>query len=137
MTHTHRRARPAAVAAALAVLTLAACGGSRPAAAGPDPAATAAPAGTPAAAPGAVATTSVDIANFAFSPAIVTVRTGAAVTWTNRDEDAHTVGLNGVAASKPLQTGDTYEHTFTRPGTYSYICTIHPTMRGVVVVTGA
>jgi plastocyanin len=120
------------------MLALAACGGTAPAAGGvadPAPPATATPApgGSPAASP--VATTSVTIANFAFSPAVITVRAGATVTWTNRDEDAHTVAIAGTPVSQPLQGNDSYTHTFAAPGTYAYLCTIHPTMRGVVVVT--
>jgi plastocyanin len=83
----------------------------------------------------AASTTSVEIANFAFSPAVITVKIGATVTWTNKDEDAHTVAITGTAVSKPLQGGDSYAHTFGQPGTYTYRCTIHPNMRGMVVVT--
>ncbi|HKF19863.1 MAG TPA: cupredoxin family copper-binding protein [Candidatus Dormibacteraeota bacterium] len=90
-----------------------------------------------AAAPNAVATESVEIANFAFSPAVITVKVGATVTWTNKDQDAHTVAITGAGVSKPLQSGDSYAHTFGQPGTYSYRCTIHPNMRGMVVVTSA
>ena len=82
-------------------------------------------------------TTSVAIANFAFSPAVVTVKQGATVTWTNRDEDAHSVAIGGVPASQPLQNGDAFTHSFAQPGTYSYICSIHPYMHGMVVVTAA
>jgi plastocyanin len=57
------------------------------------------------------------------------------VTWTNRDEEAHTVAFSGMPVSQPLQNGDTYTHTFGQAGTYSYICSIHPFMRGMVVVT--
>jgi len=127
--------RAALLAAGLAGLALAACGGgSQPAAASaaaasPTPAAAAQP---PA---GAVAASAVDLANFAFSPAAITVKAGTTVTWTNRDEDAHTVAISGSPVSRPLQTGETYTHTFAQPGTYSYLCTIHPTMRGTVVVT--
>ena len=120
--------RAALLAAGLAGLALAACGGgSQPAAASAAPASP-----TPA---GAVAASAVDIANFAFSPAAITVKAGTTVTWTNRDEDAHTVAISGSPVSRPLQTGETYTHTFAQPGTYSYLCTIHPTMRGTVVVT--
>jgi plastocyanin len=41
----------------------------------------------------------------------------------------------GPLRSKTLNTGDTYQYTFTRAGTYSYLCTIHPFMLGSVVVT--
>jgi plastocyanin len=139
MTPTSHRALGATSAAAgLAGLVLAACGGgAQPAAAATAQPAAAAAAPTPTAAAPAnpVATTSVDIANFAFSPAVITVRAGATVTWANRDEDAHTVAITGAAVSKPLQNGDTYAHTFAQPGRYAYICTIHPSMRGMVVVT--
>jgi plastocyanin len=138
MTPIHRRGPLAASAlAGLAGLALAACGGgsgARPAAARTAaPVATPSPAATPAAAP--VATTSVDIANFAFGPAVITVRSGATVTWTNRDEDAHTISITGSPASRPLENGDTFAHTFGQPGTYAYVCTIHPFMHGRVVVT--
>jgi plastocyanin len=130
-----------ATTAAGAALTLSACGaGPPPAAAAQAPAtqSQAAPspaASSPAATTNPVATTSVDIANFAFSPAAITVKAGATVTWTNRDEDAHTVAITGAPVSQPLQNGDTFAHVFAQPGTFSYFCTIHPYMRGMVVVT--
>jgi len=133
MVRIPARTGPLAVVAAVAgVLALAGCGSHGQAAAPPIhdmPSA----ADTPASAP--VATTSVDIVNFAFTPAVITVRSGAAVTWTNKDADAHTVGITGAPVSRPLQTGEAYVHTFGQPGTYSYKCTIHPQMRGTVVVT--
>lgn len=90
----------------------------------------AAPTGAP------VATTTVDIANFAFSPATITVKAGATVTWTNKDEDAHTVTANGKAFSSPtLSNGQAFSFTFRTPGRYPYLCTIHPFMTAVVVVT--
>jgi plastocyanin len=57
------------------------------------------------------------------------------VTWTNQDQDAHTVAITGQPASPPLQNADSYMHTFAQPGTYPYSCSIHPYMRGMVVVT--
>ena len=77
----------------------------------------------------------VTIREFSFSPSTMQIKAGTTVTWTNRDEDAHTVAISGSPVSRPLQTGETYTHTFAQPGTYSYLCTIHPTMRGTVVVT--
>lgn len=112
---------------------LSACGSSSPPA---RAAATAPPTpSAPSVAASPVAATSVSIANFAFSPAAITVKAGTTVTWTNQDEDAHTVAIAGAAVSQPLQNGDRYSHTFGQPGTYSYLCTIHPFMRGMVVVT--
>jgi plastocyanin len=96
-----------------------------------------APGSTTAATGGAAVTTNaVSIANFAFSPATVTVRVGATVTWTNTDEEPHTVVAPGTGVkSAALGTGAKYSYTFTKPGSFSYFCSIHPFMRGTVVVT--
>lgn len=83
-----------------------------------------------------VATDKVAIQGFAFGPATITVKPGTTVTWTQQDEDQHTVTANdGSFTSSPLITGTTYTHTFTAPGTYPYHCSIHPFMHGTVVVS--
>lgn len=83
-----------------------------------------------------VATTTVTIQNFAFSPAIVTIKAGTTLTWTNRDSDPHTVSAtDGSFHSPTLMTGQSYSHTFTTPGRFEYLCTIHPFMTATVVVT--
>lgn len=83
-----------------------------------------------------VATTSVEIQNFAFSPTTVTVKAGSTVTWTNRDQDAHTVtAMAGPFHSPTLNTGQSFHYTFTTSGRYDYLCTIHPFMTATVVVT--
>ncbi|HET9256773.1 MAG TPA: cupredoxin family copper-binding protein [Pseudonocardiaceae bacterium] len=93
----------------------------------------------PAAAPGQdapVATDTVAIQNFAFAPGTVTVKAGTTVTWTNQDQDPHTVSaMNGSFHSQTLSTGQSYRHTFTTPGRFDYLCTIHPFMTATVVVT--
>ena len=78
------------------------------------------------------------IKNFAFAPAALTVKAGTTVTWTNQDADAHTVTSKdggGPLASAALNTGQTYSYTFAKPGTYAYLCTIHPFMTATVTVT--
>ncbi|MFE7313981.1 cupredoxin family copper-binding protein [Streptomyces sp. NPDC057555] len=85
-----------------------------------------------------VAGNTVAIKNFAFSPATLKVKKGTTVTWTNRDTDAHTVtsaGSGGPLHSAALTTNATFSYTFTKPGTYAYVCTIHPFMTGAVEVT--
>lgn len=78
------------------------------------------------------------IQGFKFAPAALVVKVGTTVTWTNRDTDAHTVtsqgGNGGPLASSALSTGESYSYTFTKPGTYSYLCTIHPFMTATVTV---
>jgi plastocyanin len=83
-----------------------------------------------------VATTSIGIQNFAFVPTTVTVRAGSTVTWINQDQDAHTVtAMAGPFHSPTLNTGQSFHYTFTTPGRYDYLCTIHPFMTATVVVT--
>jgi plastocyanin len=84
-----------------------------------------------------VATNAVAIQNFAFSPATVTVKAGTTITWTNQDQDPHTVTAmnNGPFHSTPLNNGESYHYTFTTPGHFDYLCTIHPFMTATVVVT--
>lgn len=75
----------------------------------------------------------VDIQNSAFNPQSVKILTGDTVRWTNKDSVAHTV-TGPTFDSKVLENGDTYEFLFTDAGTYNYKCSIHPSMKGTVVV---
>lgn len=81
--------------------------------------------------------TAINITDFTFSPAAVTVKIGSTVTWTNNDAATHTItGDTGTTLdSGNLATGQTYSMTFTTPGTYGYHCAIHPFMTGTVTVT--
>jgi plastocyanin len=78
---------------------------------------------------------SIAIANFAFSPATTTVKAGTAVTWTNKDSTTHAVASDsGVFQSGDLALNGTYTYTFSKAGTYAYHCSIHPSMKGTVIV---
>jgi plastocyanin len=77
----------------------------------------------------------VKIDNFSFSPATITIPAGTTVRWTNRDDIPHTVVEDKEKfKSKTLDTDEQFSYTFTKPGTYSYFCSIHPKMTGKVVV---
>jgi plastocyanin len=77
----------------------------------------------------------VAIKDFKFGPASLTVRPGTRVTWTNRDEEPHTItSETGAFASTGLSYEETFSQTFARPGTYAYFCALHPQMRATVVV---
>lgn len=81
------------------------------------------------------ADTQIDISKFAFTPREITVKPGATVLWTNRDAIPHTIKAKGGGfASTGMDTGDTYQHTFTQTGDYTYFCTLHPFMTGIVHV---
>jgi len=78
-------------------------------------------------------TASVDISNFAFDPATITVDKGSTVTWINKDSVAHTITGTGFDSGS-FDTGQNYSHKFDQAGTYEYYCAIHPSMKGTVVV---
>jgi plastocyanin len=97
------------------------------------------PAGTgvSTAAPAAPASgNAVNIDNFAFAPATLTVPAGSTVTWTNRDEEPHTVVANDGSFHSPgMDSQATFSYTFTKAGTFDYVCSVHPFMHATVVVT--
>jgi plastocyanin len=75
------------------------------------------------------------IQQLAYAPARIEVPAGTTIVWTNRDPVAHTVTAeDGSWDSGLIQPGATWRRTFDRPGTYPFICTPHPFMKGVVVV---
>jgi len=80
----------------------------------------------------------VGISNFRFTPAQLTVKAGSTVRWTNGghlEDIVHSVNFPAAGIdSDVLHHGDQFTHTFTTPGTYAYVCQIHPFMHGTVVV---
>jgi plastocyanin len=86
-----------------------------------------------AAAPPAAANVVID--SFSFGPGTVTVPRGTTVTWTNKDDDTHTVVSDSKLFKSPaLDTDDTFTFTFGQAGTFKYYCTLHPYMQGTVIV---
>jgi plastocyanin len=78
------------------------------------------------------------ISNFAFAPNPLTVPVGTRVVWTNMQTGVpHTVTSDtGVWDSGTVVPGATFAFTFNTPGTFPYHCNIHPTMHGMMIVTG-
>jgi len=75
-----------------------------------------------------------------FSPTTITVVIGvnSTVVWTNYDSAEHTVtATDNSFNSGFIQPGQSFSYTFTTPGTYGYYCTIHPWMKGTVIVKAA
>ncbi len=75
----------------------------------------------------------VSIKNFAFAPRTVNAKAGETIKWTNEDAASHTVKWDGTE-SPELFEGDSWSYTFDEPGTYDYICGIHPSMKGTIIV---
>jgi plastocyanin len=81
------------------------------------------------------AAASVQVTNSEFTAKEVHVRAGQSVSWTNQDDDVHTVTADDGSWSSPdLRRGDVYVHRFDAPGRYPYYCQQHPDMSGVVIV---
>ena len=75
------------------------------------------------------------ITDFKFSPGTTTIHVGDTITWTNSGPSPHTATANdGSFDTGTLAKGASASHTFSQPGTFAYICKIHPFMQGTVVV---
>ena len=123
-----RRPARIVVVALVSVLGLAACGGGGD----KDNKAKPPPAGGPLSGEAPVR-----IVEFEYKPKTVTVKAGTKVTWTNEDKDIHDIKDTSPLAtpvSQELSKGDTFSITYAQPGSYNYVCGIHPYMTGVVEV---
>jgi plastocyanin len=98
-----------------------------------------------------------DLADKAFNPSTVNIKVGDTVVWTNNDPVIHTVVEGSPSLPSPQSTirpeastitsaefksgflsqGMTFKHTFDKPGTFNYYCSVHPTMIGKVVVASS
>lgn len=75
----------------------------------------------------------VNIENFTFVPPTIAVTKGTTVTWIQKDNAPHTATGSGFD-SKILKTNESFSHTFNDVGTFDYICTLHPYMKGNITV---
>jgi plastocyanin len=85
---------------------------------------------------GPVATVNMD--HNTFIPGEITVAPGTTVTWVNNENMPHTVAdSNKAFRSKTLVKDASFSFTFATAGEYDYLCSIHPNMRGKVIVKPA
>jgi plastocyanin len=78
----------------------------------------------------------IEIEDFSFMPASVTVNQGTTVIWTNMDQVAHTISGEEFSSGS-LKAGETFIYTFDEPGEYEYYCAFHPQMTGTITVAAA
>jgi plastocyanin len=79
--------------------------------------------------------TKIVVKDFMFAPTPLTVKAGSTVTWTNLDDEPHTVVSDtGLFKSGGMDTNESFSFKFDKPGTYRFTCSIHPRMVGTIVV---
>jgi len=69
-----------------------------------------------------------------FQPETLTVRRGDTVVWQNKDPFPHTATAAGVFDSHNIPANGSWKYTARKPGRYSYICALHPNMKGTLIV---
>lgn len=84
-------------------------------------------------APPAEMVNAVEIKDFAFAPATLTIKKGESVTWTNRDSVSHSILMNGVDGGL-FGKDQSYTQAFPEAGTFNYVCGPHPRMEGTIIV---
>jgi plastocyanin len=127
-----RRLLVGIIAVLAALTTVAACGSDS--GGGGAPPATATESASSGSAPAGGGST-VEIMNFMFMPGSLTVPVGTTVTWKFDDSTDHTVSADDNSfASSPMANGQTFTHTFSTAGTVAYHCSIHPFMKGTIIV---
>ena len=70
-----------------------------------------------------------------YKPDSVTIKVGESIKWINKDSYNHTVtAKNGEFDSGNIASGAEFSFTFSKEGTYEYICGIHTFMKGTIIV---
>lgn len=77
----------------------------------------------------------VSMSNYAFFPDTITIKAGESVTWADQDNPSHSATADDKSFDTGvLNQGDSKSITFSKPGTYTYHCSLHPSMKGTVIV---
>jgi len=85
-------------------------------------------------------TVTVSVGDNFFDPASVTVTSGSTIVWKNMGSHNHTAtsgspsARSGLFDSGALNPNQSFQHTFSSPGSFSYFCTVHPEMTGMIIV---
>jgi plastocyanin len=77
-----------------------------------------------------------------YNPNPIEIKVGDTMTWINSDSSPHSVTSSSndgsiTFDSDVLRRGETFSFTFDKEGQYPYLCTLHPSMVGTVVVTAS
>lgn len=75
----------------------------------------------------------ISIQDLSFSPALIEIQAGSTIVWTNKDGMEHTVSSDTFQSQK-LGQGQTFSQIFNEVGEFNYFCSIHPNMKGKIIV---
>lgn len=81
-------------------------------------------------------TATVHMTDFSFKPDALTVQVGDTVVFQNDDDVTHNVSADAFK-SGDIDGGKSWKYTFTKAGTYAYVCTYHPGMKATITVKGS
>ena len=81
----------------------------------------------------APATHTVVMEGVSFQPAVLTIRLGDSVAWSNKDAFPHTATSSSFD-SKVIAAEGTWKHTPKASGELTYVCIFHPTMKATLRV---
>jgi plastocyanin len=76
----------------------------------------------------------VNVVDFGYMPSVVRIHVGQTVVWQNGGRELHDVTGDDDWHSGPIEGASAYRHTFGFEGTFTYRCSVHPDMRGTVIV---
>jgi len=80
-----------------------------------------------------IETHTVEIINGKFNPSTLIIKAHDQVVWQNKDGKTHKVtGENW--GDVPIENGESFTQSFDTPGTYLYSCSLHPEMKGTIIV---
>ena len=86
------------------------------------------------AAAGAGSTHTVAMDGTRFVPETITVKRGDRIVWVNKDPFPHTATARPEFDSRSVAAGDSWSFAATKTGAFSYVCTLHPGMKGMLIV---
>lgn len=87
---------------------------------------------------GAAETVDIQIKDYKYTPAQLTIKAGTTVKWTNREKrTTHSILFAGPDGfeSERIFPDESWQRTFDKAGSYPYSCGPHPEMKGQVDVT--
>jgi plastocyanin len=77
----------------------------------------------------------VNVVDFGYMPSVTRIHVGQTVVWQNGGRELHDVTGDDDWHSGPIEAPTAYRHTFGFEGTFTYRCSVHPDMRGTIIVS--